>query len=98
MGDSRFERSISNEEKKINSKLDIWDRELNIFDTPSVSDSSGGFQDLDVERQKLDKLKTSTPFEERKEKIRLIREFGKGNILMRGSLFSNPTSPKRAPK
>lgn len=98
MSDSRFERPVSKEERQIESKMGIWNRELNIFDTPSVSSPHEAFQDLDNERQKLEKLKTSTPFEERKEKIRLIREFGKGNILMRGSLFSKQDSPRRAPK
>lgn len=41
----------------------------------------------DKERQKINKLTKKTPFEEREEKIRLIREFGKGNVLMRSSLI-----------
>lgn len=41
----------------------------------------------DKERQEINKLTKKTPFEEREEKIRQIREFGKGNVLMRGSLI-----------
>lgn len=84
----------SREEKRVNDKL------KDLKKTKKKKDDGGGMggggkniplsrDDLshDKERKQINKLAKKTPLEEREEKIKLIREFGKGNVLMRGALI-----------